>query len=87
MDEPTPEIKFTVKLLPSENEEDRTTRGLEELQIALNELSHVMEKNQSQRRRQEPRLMFPFSLLQRLIAWGLGTLERTIGRLVKRIIR
>jgi hypothetical protein len=87
MDERTPEIKFTVKLLPSENEEDRTARGLEELQSALNELARVMEKNQSQRQRQEPELMFPFSLMERLIMWGFGTLERIMSRLVKRIIR
>jgi hypothetical protein len=50
-------------------------------------LRAAQERSAAPQRRPEPQLMFPFSLLQRLIGAGLERLNEAVGRLVKRIIR
>ena len=67
--------------------DDRSSQRLDELQQAINELSRVIEEAGSQRRKRAPTLIFPFSLLAQAIASGLRLLDRTVGRLVKRMIR
>jgi hypothetical protein len=67
--------------------DDRSNQRLDELQQAINELSRVIEEGGRERRKRAPTLIFPFSLLAQAIASGLRLLDRTVGRLVKRMIR
>jgi hypothetical protein len=62
---------------------DRIAQRLTELQQALDELSSMLERQRSR----EPKLAFPFALLQQLTAWAFDRLNRAVGRLVQRVIR
>lgn len=48
----------------------------------LNQLAGAMARDRGRR----PRLMFPFSMIDRMINWGLRALERLVGRMVKAVI-
>jgi hypothetical protein len=67
--------------------DDRSSQRLEELQQAINELAQVIKASRRPQASREPKLSFPFSLLAWAIASGLRTLDQSIGRLVRAVIR
>ena len=60
---------------------------LETLHQELATMNQAVEEGLNQRRRPRPILVFPFSLLDRLINFGLLSLERLVRRLVTAIVR
>lgn len=66
---------------------DELNRRLDTLHQELETMNQAVEQMLSQRRKPKPALVFPFSLLDRLLNLGLLSLERLVRRLVTAFVR
>ena len=72
---------------PQQEMSNELGRRLEALHQELEAMNQTVEGVLSRRKRPTPALVFPFSLLDRLINAGLLGLERLVRRLVTAIVR
>jgi hypothetical protein len=80
-------IAMSAPNVPQQVHAEELNRRLEELHQQLEEMNQAVESALSRGHRRRPALMFPFSVLDRLVNRGLLALERAVGRLVKAVIR